>query len=167
MKRNLILIILLIAPFASSFGCECAFGASLKKRISTTDYIAMGTVVQIEYILVPDKRGESIKSFQSFNYQNISEGKWLTKVTLQISKVLKGKKRRKIRKVYTGIGDFDCGFNFVTGEKYILFGHTNDSETRALREYKNRYKNAISTSICAGTKEFEESYIKEILSIVN
>tara|TARA_R110002050_G_scaffold300722_1_gene471862 strand:+ start:940 stop:1437 length:498 start_codon:yes stop_codon:yes gene_type:complete len=104
------ILILVVAVGTSSFGCHCSDKLIVKKAIRKSDVVVLGQIIKKETLVVPYKV-EGIE-IVSLNYYKLS---------VQVSRLFKGKKVFDVIEIITGVGKGDCGFNFVLNQNYIIY----------------------------------------------
>lgn len=80
----------------------------IKEEVKEADLIARVKVTNIEYIILSD----SITEYTAFPYY---------KCDVEILDLVKGRLTTKEGSIYTGLGNGDCGYNFIVGNEYIVF----------------------------------------------
>ena len=168
MKIRLILLTFFFLSSTKIFACECSFIKSVKEEIKSSNYVAVGKVLKIEYIYIPNStnKNKKIRTTKSLNRMNMFSGIVLSKITFEISETFKGTQKRKKRTIYTGIGGGDCGFYFKSGERYLIYANHNSYTTKDLRKGKRKFKNALYTSNCKRTKKYSHKEIRQIKEIL-
>jgi len=159
-----ILFIILISNFKIT-ACECNFIKYVNEEISSSDYVAVGKVISIEKIFIPDSVyiKQQIKSGISVDKMSkINMGRYLSKITLKISHVYKGIENNEIQTIYTGAGGGDCGFYFEKKKKYLIYANKNSWTTKELISSNETFKNVLSTNICKRTKKYNRKEVRQI-----
>jgi len=136
--------------------CSCSRGARLvKDELKRSTLVMIGKVVSIEEVKVEIK--DSTIIFE------IDRKAYFRKVTFLVSVLFKGKKKGQKVVVYTGMGGGDCGFPFVVGMQYILYGNKNNSPFfRNKQVMPKGLQKAYWTDICTRTQPFN---LKENLAL--
>jgi protein TonB len=81
---------------------------------------------------------------------------------MTVETVYKGSHISDTTFIFTGSGGGDCGFNFKTGSKYIVYGLNHKVEGRYGGQLYIDQKSAFYTTICKRTRLFETTEINEI-----
>ena len=162
--KILILFITLFSNF-KIIACECTIIKYVNEEISSSDYVAVGKVIGIEKIFLPDSVyiKQQIKSGHSIDKMSkINMGRYLNKITLKISRVYKGVENDKIQTIYTGAGGGDCGFYFEQNKRYLIYANMNSFITKELLSSNDSFKNVLSTNICKRTKKYNRKEVRQI-----
>lgn len=125
MNRKLVLWTMLFAcctlfSAQSALACSCAPQPSPQEALGKAAAVFTGTVTSIQ------------PSESPLGYL----------VTFRVESAWKGAKCREVT-VFTGQGDFDCGYPFQSGQSYLV--------------YANRSKGQLSTNICERTRPTGEA----------
>ena len=112
---------LLLAPSRAD-ACSCVVGAPLCETYWKTPIVFAGQVVSIDNV---QPQGDSYR--------------W-RRVRFRVDSGFRG---RSVTEVYTGSGGGDCGYNFVVGEKYLV--------------YAAEFQGRVSTGICSPTKKLSDA----------
>jgi hypothetical protein len=147
-KSVVYLILMLLFMNNRATACSCTRGAKLVAyEVKRSTLVLHGKVIAVEKIAFEREDSSSIlKQGRSVYFQ---------KITLKVIRLFKGKKKEGKVVVYTGLGKGDCGFGFVVGQRYILYG--NKSASPFWREREAPPKNLEQvywTDICTRTQGF-------------
>lgn len=128
--------------------CSCSRGARLvKDEVKRSSLVIIGKVVSIEKLKVEIK--------DSTILSEIDREAFFHKITFLVFTLFKGKKKGQKVVVYTGLGGGDCGFPFVVGKQYILYGNKNALPfLRAKKVLPKGLQKAYWTDICTRTQSF-------------
>lgn len=77
---------------------------------------------------------------------------------LVVDKVYNGKRVVDTLEIVTGNGGDDCGYDFVVGQKYIVFSQN-------FRRKSFKRTRLIETSICSYTQLYSEEFERRILAL--
>lgn len=143
--------LLLCAP--TLLACACKGKASVKEARKNADVVLVGKVISEETI--------QIMRLSEFTTFPIHVKRYMVEVEATF-------KRGRTRKgdtvvVYTGMGHGDCGFHFVVGERYVIYG--DDDDARASRFYGDKPltgRGIYWTNICIRTRAFDEGEVREL-----
>lgn len=128
--------------------CSCSKGARLvKDEVKRSTLVMLAKVIKIEEINVEIEDSNFVSKSNQPTY--------FYKVTFRVATLFKGTKKGQKVVVYTGLGKGDCGFPFVVGKRYILYG--NKSASPFLRNQEASPKGmdeAYWTDICTRTQRF-------------
>lgn len=143
-----ILIILTSLYFNRYNACSCIGESSLKKSIKNSDVIFNGITL-------------NKKEFEiNLNLNSKRKPYYITKVeyTFLIVNKFKGIDTKDTIKIITGVGNGDCGIEFMLGREYLVFA-----------KYSNKYFQGgeivspfIYTDVCSRTKLSNKKEIKKI-----
>lgn len=148
MKQILIISAFLYFGLTSKnlFACSCIGESNIKNAYENSNIVFVGQIINTE-----------IEEWNGF---------YLTKVLVKSESVFKGLEAYDTLTIYTGAGGGDCGYNFLTGRKYIIYGNTEDSFQIFYRElFDNDFPNGQNiywTNICTRTKEYNKEEIKQL-----
>lgn len=131
--------------------CTCIGESTVKSEIKSTDAVFVGTITKSEELRIHD---------------TLSLNKTIYRVemkyTMVIETVYKGRQISDTAFIFTGSGGGDCGFNFINGQKYIVYAkHSKSSDFNDYEVFGDKNK-AFDTNICRRTRRFDEQEIKEI-----
>lgn len=139
--------------------CSCSKGARLvKNEVKRSTLVLLGKVISIEEVAFEMKESATAtKEGRSISFQ---------KITFQVFRLFKGKKKGQKVVVYTGFGKGDCGFLFIKGQRYILYGNESASPF-----WRNRtvppegLAKVYWTDICTRTQGFNTKELSELRSV--
>jgi hypothetical protein len=155
--KVLIFYVLLILLLANKAGaCSCSKGARLvKDEVKRSTLVMVAKVISLEEI--------NIEVEDSSFVAKPSQNTYFYKVTFRVSTLFKGTKKGQKVVVYTGLGKGDCGFLFVVGKRYILYGNKSASPFWRNQEASPKgMDEAYWTDICTRTQRFN---LKENLAL--
>lgn len=139
-----ILSILFLVIFSKNIhACTCMGESSVKDEIEESEAIFVGIILN----------SEELRKYDTLASKRIAYSIRM-RYSLLVETVYKGKLTSDTVYIYTGSGMGDCGFNFETGSKYIVYAQHHDSE-----DIKN---NSFYTTVCYRTRLFETGEIDEI-----
>ena len=148
---NILTIVLLTIMSGDVFACSCIGDISVKDEIKKSDAVFVGTIFDREEIKI---------------YDTLSSDRTIYRIEMKyaisIETVYKGKHISDTTFIFTGSGGGDCGFNFKTGSKYIVYALNHKIEGRYNGQLYIDKKSAFYTTICKRTKLFDTTEIKEI-----
>lgn len=135
---NLVLLILcavaILSMAAGAHACSCRFGGGPPcEEYWRVDVVFAGTVIEQSSFSVQEGDGE-------FKYT-----RQMVLVRLSLDKSYRGDLKGSKVEVVTGAGGGDCGYEFHTGERYLVY---------AYREEKSK---RLETSICSRTRSLSEA----------
>ena len=130
-----------------SFGCSCIGKFKIRNEIAKHELIFSGKVLSKNEFPVED----SLSGIKLWNVEYEFEVKYIYKGEIVTDKV----------KVITGLGNGDCGFNFVLGKTYIVYSDFDDELISG--EKRLRF---VTTDICTRTQEYSAKEDKKIRRIV-
>jgi len=162
---KIIVIFLIILGFftVKSYGCKCGGEESVEEGINRLSSVVVGTIISKELITIQDS--STTNSFRKDNRASDKHVYFISfyKFDLAIQKVFKGEYRKDTIHIYTGKGHGDCGFNFIVGNKYIIYGSM-ESYFSTINPSLNYPKGTdiLWTNICSRTTLFNRSEIEEI-----
>lgn len=110
------ILILLMAATPLAEACSCISAPAISVALAQSDFVIHGRCVSF-----------SIKSAT------------LRVARFEVMRLFKGKIRKRIVEISTGINSASCGFSFVAGNYYLVYGNADDG--------------LFGTSICTRTKE--------------
>lgn len=169
-KQTLTLLGLLIFGLASNniFACSCIGESSIEGAYKNSALVASGQVINITTEWVLDKEVEEL----GFSPDKLNEmdkrvtGFYFKKILIKIENIFKGHITNDTLIIYTGSGGGDCGYNFITGQKYVIYGSTGNylvdvSKNQNFPSGKNIYW----TNICTRTQKYNLAEIEELEKI--
>jgi len=152
-------ILLLLLRSNTATACSCSKGARLVKyEVKRSTLVLVGKVVSVEGVAV--EMGDSVTIFKD------GSKPYFQKITFQVSRLFKGKKKGERVVVYTGLSKGDCGFSFVVGKRYILYGTKSASPFwRNGKTPPKMFENAYWTDICTRTQRFNSVEMAELKKV--
>jgi hypothetical protein len=111
--KTLFNLVWVLAVFASLPGsaCDCAPAPPPKVALRESAIVFSGRVIGVQVVARRvDNRERQMRKFQ-FETNTV----WKGDIPKHIS-------------VFTGMGGSDCGYNFKTGENYLVYGWAHDNE---------------------------------------
>ncbi len=100
------LLAFLILTSQNIIACECIVIKSVEKEFKNADYVLTGKVISIEFVQIINNSGNKAEILTSKfrDKLNVFKGQVLAKITVETNQILKGKKRRREKTIYTGNG---------------------------------------------------------------
>lgn len=147
MKTTIQLLIIIISLTYSTnvLACRCLVAENAKDELKNVDIALVGTIISREEIRVDDTLGvNQIVSRLEMKFQLIVEN------------TFKGTFSNDTVSIFTGMGGGDCGYNFVVGERYIVYADYQNAEDSTAE------KASLTTSICTRTQVYNEEEIKAL-----
>ena len=142
--KTIIIVLLYTFYSVSVYCCSCIGESKLKSAIKSSDYIFIGSVIDINHKAVVDTFiVDELDSLYFLDTMYVNE------ITFRIVTLYKGKKRSEEIKIITGLGSGDCGFEFDNGKEYIVYSYY-QYKPDAYDE-KTRYR-FLYTDICSRTR---------------
>lgn len=151
------LIIFIICQFIveKAISCTCAPDSNVKNEIKKHDLVFVGKVISKDIIKINDtldvietEKGKLYDIYQSTRY----------KYVIEVVKIYKGKIKKNLIEVITGVGKGDCGFSFQINVNYVIYG-----------DYRNQFipkgekvTDYIYTDICTRTCEINDEEVQKI-----
>lgn len=154
MKKSIIILFLIISNF--SFACSCIGKSSIKKEFKYRNVVLIGKIISKKIYQETDVYQE-----HKLDYPKDFPEKFIPKKAVYeilVIEKLKGEIKTDTIKIYTGLGNGDCGVNFKIGENYIIYSNYEDEH------FNNGIKNErfLTTDICTSTQQFEEKEYKKV-----
>jgi hypothetical protein len=119
-------------------GCSCAEPPPPKEALQLANAVFVGRVIETRAATI-DFGGEDVRGVV---------------VTVAVDRLWKGPHKRTI-KIVTGRGHGDCGFNFRTGQDYLVYAY----------DYWNGADHELRTDICTRTHELRDREEAEIIQL--
>ncbi|MES2544672.1 MAG: hypothetical protein V4548_07295 [Bacteroidota bacterium] len=138
--------------FNIGFGCSCIGKGKLKTAIKKSDVILTGKILNKNIFIV--------KFDESGDYEGLNIS--YTEYSVLITKKLKGQIISDTIRVVTGVGKGDCGYNFLVGSNYIIYGVYAEKYI----ENGEKVDRFLSTGICSKTKLYNLKEEKKVNRIV-
>lgn len=133
--------------------CSCIGKANVKEARKSADVVLVGKVISEETIQIT-----RLSEFTTFPI-HVKRYMFEVEATFKRTRTKKG----DTVIIYTGMGHGDCGFPFVVGEKYVVYGA--DEDVRASRFYGDKPltgRGIYWTNICTRTRAFDEGEVREL-----
>lgn len=160
-KTLVYLILLLLLVDNRATACSCTRGARLVKyEVKRSTLVLVGKVLSVEGVAMDEVDSSTVFKDGSHAY--------FRKITFQVLRLFKGKKKWQRAVVYTGMSQGDCGFSFVIGERYVLYA--NKSASPFWRNRKTpppKLEKAYWTDICTRTQRFDSTEVAELKKVRN
>lgn len=164
MLRILLFIGLLVGVDMRAIACSCIGTSTTASALKYTDVVLVGVIrsrmsAAASTILKPNAH---IKNGIDTSFHDH------VKYIVDVMEVYKGNRREKTVEVFTGLGNGDCGVNFVIGGRYVIYAHRrrlffgNGSNS-----LKTRINSFLSTDICTRTTEANEVELAELRKAVS
>ena len=118
--------------------CSCIVGAPLCDTFWKTSAVFVGEVTSITNAAQADPTKKAAGLFAR------------RRVRLRVERAYRGNATGEVE-VFTGVGGGDCGFNFVRGERYVVFA--------------NAFEGRLTTGICSATRKLSDA--REILAFLD
>lgn len=133
MRFTVMAVLCVLMVGLKAFACSCIGTSTVKGALQSSDVVIVGTVISMEQIEFTDS------SF-SFGTDSAGRPRYLSflkaKYQVVVSESFKGKHAGDKGKhagdtltFVTGIGGGDCGFHFITGQSYIIYGFKTGKST--------------------------------------
>ncbi|MEL1255346.1 hypothetical protein AAEO57_16265 [Flavobacterium sp. DGU38] len=113
----------------------------MKKAINHVDVLFTGKIISREI-------------YTDSNFPNMILKKVI--YTVLVTEKLKGDIKTDTIKIYTGLGNGDCGVEFEIGKSYIIYSNYEEEL------FKTKVPKFLSTDICTRTSEFKDIEFKKI-----
>ncbi|WP_445454694.1 hypothetical protein [Flavobacterium sp. 25HG05S-40] len=140
MKKSLFIIPFLLFT-SSSIACTCIGKTKMKKAINHVEVLFTGKIISRE-----------IYTDSIFPYMILRKAVYNVLVTER----LKGEIKTDTIKIYTGLGNGDCGVAFEIGKNYIIYSNYENEL------FDKKVPTFLSTNICSRTSKFEDNEFKKI-----
>lgn len=121
----------------SILACNCVGKDTITTAFLHSDYVFLALILSKEKVIVKDKNLPSGFVMERMKYK------------VRLIEKYKGELKQNIVDIVTGIGNGDCGYNFKTGRRYIIYSVT-----------KNKYFDKgedtdiyFYTDVCSRTRE--------------
>lgn len=140
MNKLAVMIILQLIFFTGELiACSCMGSESVKEAFKRSQVVFYGTVVSCEpFELKRQPLGEGF--IEIYNHYEVA---------FEVTEWFKGTPT-EIQLIYTGTGGGDCGFNFQTGQQYIVYASQEGV-------YMELGQSKMETNICDRTNHLKES----------
>lgn len=137
---NKLLVILFICFSNITFPCSCVGKSRIKKEIQKADVLFSGKILA--------------KNVFAIKNEYVPEEFYIRKAEyiILVTKKYKGKIVNDTLKIITGLGNGDCGFEFLIGHTYIIYASYSDK----YYESGERVARFLNTDVCTRTKPYNE-----------
>lgn len=142
-KKN-ILTLLIIFIFNKSYTCDCLKSHGIKDENNKIDLIVIGSIVQID----PADMFDSINFQENFPHLKV-------KYKLKIEKVVKGNPPKDFCVLYSGNNEKNCGFNFLKGQKYLVYASIIPRSNFQIASKYEYFNNIYLTNNCTKTQHYD------------
>jgi hypothetical protein len=152
--------------------CSCK-KHTIEQAYDWSDLIAVGRVLNVETVFFPDTAAHSRYERDGISGERLEKikelsGVHLRKVTLKVNKLFKGVLESDEVVCYTGVNEEGCGFNFLVGLQYIVYGDSNSLYTSAIRKSGfPEAETAYITGICNRTRLRSLAEISRLKNVIN
>jgi len=126
-----------------TFSCNCR-ERDFNEEIKNSNLIFVGKVINLSIIKIDPK-----------NKLEFNVPLYYKKVEFLIEKIYKGKRKCETIIIYTGLGNGDCGFNFIINTSYIVYCDKKNKDFNS--NVFDKVRNFYYTSICNRTCLFNSS----------
>ncbi|MRX64772.1 hypothetical protein [Maribacter luteus] len=166
-KTYYILLSLLLLGFSDIYACTCQGESTVKGAIKNSDFVIVGEIISRAFVDIPDSALIKQNFKDTLYHKQYPYVHRISKYSIKIEKIYKGKTTSDTLDIYTGNGGGDCGYRFKIGDRYIVYGNkeTYFGMTNNDCEYP-KGKNCIWTNICMRTTNYYQSEIDEIEKII-
>lgn len=156
--------LLFLFNFGIGMACECDSIPAVEKAYKTADLILVAKVVNVEIIYTGEstalrtlnvnetEASEEIQTVMRNSYKRVS---------LEVKEFLKGKLKNKSQIIYTGIDETECGFDFESDRKYIIYCHYSPEDERVIGRTRIDEK-LLFTDHCTRTKKYKKTEVKAL-----
>lgn len=136
--------------------CSCIGESTVESSVKSSKLVIVGTVLTGERISIADT---SWSMGQDSAGHKIYLTHYKMKYTVLVTEKFKGKFDRDTIVIITGCGGGDCGYRFVVGSSYIIYGY--ESTELASEKF-----DVFGTNICTRTRlATDKSEIREIRKV--
>jgi hypothetical protein len=154
MRQIFILIVFLLASAGNSlFACTCLGPISVEQGVKESDAVFVGQIISREMI-----EDSTIQIYGDTSRYIIKELRAKYKVV--VLEKFKGNFTQDTLTIITGLGDADCGYQFIVGKKFIIY---------AYKQYIGRVNQApatYETDICTRTTGYNEREVEAIRKVI-
>lgn len=148
--KNILTISYLLFFSTIAISCTCNGVNSVKSEVRESNIVVIGTVISKNAISFIDSTLSSNKKI------------YLNKYSIVVNKIYKGKASKDTLTIYTGPSSASCGFNFMVGEKYIVYGNRKSYYPKNKNKLLPNGKNIFWTHQCKRTTIYNELEKNEI-----
>jgi len=145
----LTLLISCVINVQTSLACSCDGSKTLIEAYKISNSVTLGTIIAEEFVTLRDPT----------NFPDLIT---IVRYKFLIEKVYKGSFTKDTVLIYTGSGGGDCGYPFLKGGRYIVYG-MDKAYLPAMG--KNKYpkgKNITWTFICLPTSKYSNEAVNEL-----
>lgn len=134
-----IALVMMLTLTSNAYGCSCGGGGTPCQEFGRSSAVFVGTVTGLRTVQRPHPRNQ-----EELEKLRRAETEWWTPRTFTFSVDLAflGVDGTEVE-VSTGSGGGDCGYDFVSGKRYLVYA------------YRSTQGNRLVTSICSRTKPYE------------
>lgn len=123
--KTILIGIFFIATASSTVACSCDEPGSIAEGYKNSDIVVNAKVISSETIWLEDsarisEQAKNAGAADTANYKYY--GYFLKKITVRIIKLYKGVTRGNTLTVYTASNGTTCGFKFLDGGHYLIYG---------------------------------------------
>jgi hypothetical protein len=151
------------------FACSCLGESNVQSGLASSAIVVSGQIISTSLEWLPDSTTIKMMAAPGKHVEEVDKrmyGTYLKKVLVKVETIFKGNTTNDTLIIYTGLGHGDCGYNFETGQKYIIYG-ARESYFSSFFDDLNfpTGPNIFWTDICTRTKELDMTEIIELEKI--
>jgi hypothetical protein len=118
----LIILQLFFTNFDNNIDCKCETPDSVEEALKLSNTVILGKVVKKTLVSPIETMDEKKRNLIDTNDYSL-KGKWIIKADIEITNTFKGDTTSKRTIVYSSNLGASCGFRFLEGKTYVIYGN--------------------------------------------
>ncbi|MGI4872341.1 MAG: hypothetical protein ACRYFX_14335 [Janthinobacterium lividum] len=163
--RLLLVIGLLTGINLHVLGCSCIGSASVGGAFKQADFVATGTI-RARTLISAATILKGAKKLPTLSVSDTSHLLYRYRYTVEVEEVYKGNKLRKIVEIFTGVGNGDCGVQFLVGSKYVIYANLQHTLIAHINGWQMNVPPFLATDRCTRTVEVNEAELAALRKMV-
>lgn len=167
--KTLLQLIISFFIYISILACTCIGEGSVESEYKKSDLVVIGEVINVKTIKIWSDTSFAIRNYHvetdtfSLEQNKLKEELYsirMQEFTIIVDTSFKGSHPNDTLKIWTGIGDGDCGFPFMIQKKYLIYAQAEykiNYIEKKLGRTKEELEGIYRTDICRRTALLEDS----------